>query len=101
MVTRDWPKEPWSGAEARRSGAVVHGSVVDAGGELVAQTAGAGANRLAECVNAMKGWSAPEGAVDALLDAFYAVFDPEDLDEDDWDRLAAAAASFSRVQEPS
>lgn len=56
-MTRDWLKEPW---------VFRNGGIEDASGQpyTLGQKSEA---RAAACVNAMKGWSAPEGAVAALI----------------------------------
>ena len=91
--TRGWEKEPWMATMP-----IVDRQIFDsADGEPVFLEYAENASRALECVNAMQGWSASEGAVGRLVEAAraYAFGGERGID------LADALREFSPIVEPS
>ena len=119
-MTRDWPKEPWGAWQ----GGIKHGfsvlllasdgrAMMQDTGHVTEFEPGIVAARSAECVNAMKGYSAPEGAVAELIQMAALALtvlgfnrsdrngNPKPIYRDRIKTLAAALEKFERVEEPS
>ena len=84
---RDWTEEPWRDTWGEHEGDYRIAEITDF----------FDARRADEAVNAMKGWSAPEGAVGRLVEAAraYAFGGERGID------LADALREFSPIVEPS
>jgi len=105
MPERTWPKEPWNVGDDEIT---VWASDLLRPNDISRIKRGvpqASAKRVVECVNAMRGWSAPEGAVRRLLEDVQGVRDA--MAAPYYSKEAAIAtlddrlAEFVPVSEPS